>query len=299
MQEETTQQTTFFSQQIQIVVRGTDMLTVVNVEDNSSMTSRDVRDLAVQQSNIPNFDPDGIGAVLIFHTESGEFVLGGVRSNPALKEKFIKDNISFPDQMNTTIGGRLANPDLPLRESVMKAIKNKIFLESNFEENTKEFEALTLLKKLSEIIENNEGWESKICIHTDKCVNKDGTEGTMCYLTTIKHINCSDEDLIKIREALQTIMIFKEKEGIDRRTLSKFEFVPLKPIIEYSLETYVNDEITKAKNAYEKFGNRIAITFNDLSIATFAKNNAFINCTQFAQLNLETSLDKSNENCGI
>src|SRR5205807_8365839 len=99
----------------------------------------------------------------------------------------------------------------------------------------------------------------------------DDTKGTMCYLTAIKHIHCSDSDLVKIDEALQTIMAVKKVEGVNPRALSAFKFVPLNPVIENSLTTHLEDEITKAKNAYEKFGNSVVVTFNDLAVATFVK----------------------------
>ncbi len=83
-------------------------------------------------------------------------------------------------------------------------------------------------------------------------------------------------------EALQTIMSVKQTQGVNPKTLSAFKFVPLQPIIENSLVTYLEDEITKAKQAFEKFGDKVVVTFNDLAIATLAKNDAF-RSTQFAQ----------------
>lgn len=97
----------------------------------------------------------------------------------------------------------------------------------------------------------------------------------MCYLTAIKHIRCEHEDLNKIEEALQTMMRIKKEKGTNVRALSNFKFVPLQPIIDNSLETYLESETDKAKNAYQKYGNNIAVTFNDLAVATLAKNDAF------------------------
>lgn len=199
-------------------------------------------------------------------------MLGGVRSHPALKDKLTKDGTSFPQQINATIGGYLSNPDLPFRVAMLDSIKNKMFL--NTELVGEGLEAQIVLNELCKIVENGEGWEEKVCVHTDKWIEED-VEKTMSVLTAIKHIFCKDSDVTKIDTALKTIMGIKKIEGAPLRILSEFKFVELQPLISNSLESHLDDEITKATKAYNTFGDKIAVTFNDLAMATLSKNSAF------------------------
>lgn len=272
-------------QNVVVVQRRTDILTVLEVNDFSVKAS-EISAKAAEQPSVPHYKPDGAGAILVFHTESDNFVLGGVRSNPALAATLTTEDKPYPQQINLTIGGYLANSELPLIDAIIHTIKNKMFLTSDLEEGASGFDAQQTLKKLCAVLESQEGWEEKICVHTDKWINNDTTEGTMCFLTAIKHIQCSNTDLAQINNALQTIMAVKKAEGVNLRTLSEFKFVPLEPVISNSLSTYLEDEVTKAKAAYEKFGNTIAVTFNDLAVATLKKNDAF-EMTQGVQLSLD------------
>lgn len=262
-------------QNIITISRGTDKLTVVEVPDVSKVTADQISEAAAVQPEFPRYKPDGAGAILAFHTEGGVFVLGGIRNNPALAEKFTKDGKKFPQQINSTIGGRLENPNSPLKDSMLNAIKVKMFLDSDIPEGQKGFEAQQTLKDLFKTIETNKDWEKNICVHTDRWINKDQSEGTMCYLTGIKHIKCSNADLEKIDTALQVVMEIKKSSGVAPKTLSEFKFVHLQPIIKNSLATHLQDEITKASEAYAQYGNIVAVTFNDLAMATLAKNGAF------------------------
>ena len=86
--------------------------------------------------------------------------------------------------------------------------------------------------------------------------------------------------------------LLKEAEGVNTRALSEFKFIPLNPVVENSLATHLEDETTKAKTAYEKFGNTVAVTFNDLAVATLAKNGAF-QSAQFAKLTLASDINSN------
>lgn len=258
-----------------IVQRKTDILTVVESKNISEVTANDINDDAGKQPKVPHYQPDGIGAILVFHIDGDLFVLGAVRNNPALAQFLTPKNTSFPQQINAAIGGYLANPELSLKDSMLNAIKNKILLKEELTENMPGYQAQQVLHNLCKTIENNDGWEDKICVHTDQWMNKDESKGTMCFLTGIKHINCNLADLVKINEALQTMMAMKQAEDTDSKTLSAFKFIPLKPVIANSLASHLEDEITKATKGYEQFGNQISVSFNDLAIATLVKNNAF------------------------
>ena len=257
-----------------IIQRGSDMLTVVEITDNSKVTARDIANIAAEQPHFPKYIPSNANAILLFHTEGGAFVLGGVRSNPALKDQHTKDGTSFPQQINASLGGYSPNPNLPFREALINSIKNKMFLNSDLPENG--LEVQKILKEVCTKIENNDGWEEKVCVHTDKWLEKD-TEKTMSVITAVKHIHCSDSELAKIDAALKVIMSIKKEEIASLGTLSEFKFVELQPIIANSLESHLEDEITKATVAYERFGDKVAVTFNYLAIATLVKNNAFKN----------------------
>lgn len=268
------------TESINRIQRGSDLLTIIETTDISKVCASEISEAASKQPNFPHYKADGAGAVLIFHTETGAYVLGGIRSNPALNEKLTKDSTAFPMQINTTTGGYLPNPSSSLKEGILNAVKSKLFSKTELTENEKGFEAQQALKNLLQTIGNTEGWEEKICVHTDQWKEKD-TEKTMCYLTAIKHIACSDEDITKIDNALQTMMGIKKSEGVNLA----FKFVALQPIIENSLSTYQANEITKATEAYNKHGNQVVVTFNDLAVATLAINNAF-KIVNFAQLTL-------------
>jgi hypothetical protein len=257
-----------------ITKRRSDILAVV-AADVSNMTLSAVNALAASQPDVPTYKPDGAGATLVFHTNTGDYVLGGVRENPALSKETTKDATQYPLQINSTIGGYAGNPEAVLRDAVLDSIKNKMFLKVALSEDQPGYQDQQILMQLCDVIANDDGWESRICVHTDKWVNDDKSEGTMCYMTTIKHINCNDADLVNINEALQATMAIKKAEGVNTRALSEFKFVELQPIIENSLASYLDDEKTKAIKAYERFGDVVAVTFNDLAIATLAKNSAF------------------------
>lgn len=256
-----------------LVKRGTDILTVVNVQDISQSTPVEINS-TIPNKLLPNFKPDGAGAMIVFHTESGVYVLGGVRSNPALTKEITKDNTPFPEQINSTIGGYVPNPEVSLKKAITDAIKNKMFLTLMLTESEPGFDEQQVLKRLLQTIENDEGWETTVCIHTDHWFNQDQTEGTMCFMTAIKHISCSDAELTKLDEALQTTMAIKKSQGVNPRALVAFKLVSLEPIIQSSLNTYLDSEIVKATKAYNEFGNSVAVTFNDLAVATLAQSKA-------------------------
>jgi hypothetical protein len=258
------------------VQRNTDILTVVEVAtDLSQITANETIAAAANQAVIPRFRPNGIGATLIFHTESGSYVLGGIRSNPALEKELTNDGKPFPQQINSTIGGFLKDPESNVKSGIVTAIKNKLFLDEELKAEENGFESQQILKTLVAIIENDQGWENKIAVHTDHWQNQDNSRGIMCFLTAIKHIHCSDADKDKIDWALKTMIADRKEKGVNPKTLSAFEFVPLQPIIENSHASYFNDELTKAKKAYQTFGNKVAVTFNDLAVATLAMSKAF------------------------
>ncbi len=258
------------------VHRGTDALTTVRVPNNAQCSSYEIAQVALRQLALENttYKPDNAGAILIFHTETGAYVLGSIRSNPALSTKSTIDGTTYPEQISASIGGYNPNPLSPFRISAINAIRNKMFLNTDLiEEGVAEQQRL---RAFCQTLEADEGWEEKMCIHTDHWKNEDSSAGTMCVLTAIKHINATDLEKDRLENDLQKIMQITSKTNQSFKTLSNFKFVELTRIIQTSLETHLLTEEEKAMKAYQQFGNNIAVTFNDLAIATLAKHNALL-----------------------
>ena len=253
-----------------VVQRGTDKLTVV-IADPFKTTCQEIANIAAQQLDFPNYIANNASAILIFETGRRVFLLGGVSDNPALKDKLTKDRNPFPQQIGASIGGFLPNPNVPFIDAVMNSIKAKMFLTSDL--SGKGLEAQQVLKDLCSKIESKEDWEDKVCVHTNRWM-EDQAEKTMSVLTAVKRIQCKDSDLQNIQNALDNIMNIKKSET-NPRILSEFKFVELNPIIENSIDSHLKEETEKASDAYDKFKDKIAVTFNDLAITTLAKSGAF------------------------
>jgi hypothetical protein len=247
--------------------RGSDFVSVREVDLNRLASAK-----AVANCTYP---ADGAGAILIFHTESGNYVLGGIRNNPALEHIQTKKGTAFAPQISATIGGYLADSSRPLKDSVTEAIRSKILLRADIPTGAPGHNEQALLNHLCKTIEDEKGWESKVSIHTDKWTDKDGTEKTMCFLNAIKHLGCDDADLRALDHALEIVMALKKATGANPGPLTDYQFVPFRPIVESALESHQKSEVGKANDAHEKFGGQIAVTFNDLAVAALASNGAF------------------------
>lgn len=258
-----------------IVKRGNDILTTLEVENTAKTTADEIIASASNSSEVPAYKPDGCGAILLFHTPDHKIHgLGGLRDNPALKNQLTSDGISFPSQVNTTIGGRLFDPTIPLQQSIMNAIKYKMFVDPNVSIDSPVYEAQQVIQSLIKTIEDLKGWNSDICVHTDHWENDDKSVGTMCFLTGIKHINCTEEDLEKIENALKTIMDYKQSKGEQARNLSNFKFYPFLNTMKNATADYLikRTEVEKAEIAYQ---NKAFVTFNDLCLETFRANGTY------------------------
>lgn len=259
-----------------MVQRGTDILITVDVENAANTTANEIVTKATSDNSaFPAYKPDGCGAILLFHTPNHEiYGLGGLRDNPALKEHLSIDGTPFQSRVNTTIGGRLFDSEIPLRESIMKAIKYKMFFNADIAENSPIYEAQQVIKSLIVAIEASEGWNTDVCVHTDRWENNDKSIGTMCFLTGIKHINCTDDELKKIEEALKVIMDYKQSQGEQSRNLSNFKFYPFINTMKNATAEYLikRTELEKAEKADQ---NKAFVTFNDLCLETFRANGTY------------------------
>lgn len=265
-----------------IVERRSDKLGVVEGPIDSEVSMQQIA--LVSASKLPCYAPDNASAILVFHTASKAYILGPVRTNKALhesgKEVLTKDGTLFPLQISASIGGRYTEADQPFRSAVIDRMNNRMYIHSALAGAEK---AQEILKKLTAAVQTDVGWENKVCIHTDKW--GEGEEDKMCVLTGVKHVACSERDIVIIEKALKGIMDAKKAAGAKPWEVAEYKFVELTPIIESAKATYLDDEVVKATKAYEQFKDTVAVTFNDLAMATLALNGAFQERT-FAQLNL-------------
>jgi hypothetical protein len=263
-----------------MINRGNDMLTTVPVDHVAKTTAKDIATSASKHTEVPQYTPDGCGVILLFHTPDHQIHgLGGLRDNPALKNSTTVNGTPFPAQVNTTIGGRLFDSSLTLLDSVLNAVKYKMFFDPEVTEQSPIYEAQQVIKSLIKAIEASEGWGQEVCVHTDRWTNEDKSIGTMCFLTAIKHINCTDEDLKKITTALNTIMEYKLSKGELPRNITNFGFYPFINTMKNATAEYMikHTELEKAEIAYK---NNAFVTFNDLCLETFRENNAFAKVNQ-------------------
>ncbi len=232
---------------------------------------------AKTQSNdwLPPNEPDGLGVILVFHTEKNNYVLGGIRENSALKNKLAEDGSKFPPQISTSVGGRLDNPEQPIKDAAMTILKYRILPLTEVDASDSRFQDQELLKKFASSVSEPKGWDDKVCFHTSSWTSDNGSEGKMNYISVVKHITCNDEDCQQLTRALESSMAIKAAKGEPTRTLQPFNFVALEPIIDNSNASYALDEVDKANQAYGKYKNQICLTFNDMAMAVLSKNGAF------------------------
>ncbi len=252
-------------------------LFVVNSDRGLEESVSELFSKAKTQSNdwLPSNEPDGLGVILVFHTEKNNYVLGGIRENIALKNKFAEDGSRFPAQISTSIGGRLENPEQPIKDAAMTILKYRILPLTEVDASDDRFQDQELLKKFASSVSEPKGWDDKVCFHTSSWANANGSEGKMNYVSVVKHITCNEEDCQQLASALVSSMEIKAAKGEPTRSLQPFNFVALEPIIDNSNASYAMDEVDKANQAYGKYQNQICLTFNDMAMAALAKNGAF------------------------
>ncbi len=247
--------------------RGTDILTIVNIESPKKIIASKTGEVAVEMfknspQQFPNYPVDGVGANLVFQTESGIYVLGGIRSNEYLSRDITKLSIDFPPQISSTIGGKLMDSEKTLLDATIDAIAFKMF----YDRKNPQGPLVDLFTRL----EDEKGWDSRVCVQTDKW-----DTGTMCYITSVKWIRCQDKEMQKLNEALTHIMTGKKEGGVPARNITDFRFQVLFPIVINSVESHFKSEVEKALHAYYKDPNAISVTYNDLSVTALAKGGVF------------------------
>lgn len=266
-----------------ILSRGSDIMTVLSGQVDTSKSARSLCDLAKESSpHFPSYPPNGAGAIVVFHTESGNFVLGSVRANPGLASVLAPNGQPYPSQIDTCLGGRLPNPETSLRSAILAAARPKVLRENLVLETREAKRVQGQLSQMLDAIEAEAGWEPRICIHTDKWTEKDGAEKEMCFLTAVKHIQCTEAD----RNVLEQGFRFNATLPSSSSYMPiAFGFASLDSIASNALDTYAADEVTKARRAWEAHGDTVAVVFNDLATAALKKNRAF-ECDSPARLTL-------------
>ncbi len=261
-----------------VVRRGSDILGTVLVNLNLNESAESIaRSASDAEPELPRYKPDGAGVILVFHTESGCQVLGGVRENPALQGMQTSEGSTFPMQMTTTLGARVTEPERPLKDLLIDAARGKILPKTPIAANHEGYVDQKPLLALCDALAAPMGWEPRICVHTDKWSDRNGSESTMCYLTAVKHLQCSDARLAELSHALVSSMALKRAQGEDTRSLMSFRFARLDALVGNACATYSLDEKAKAEQAWQQFGAEVAVTFNDLAVATLARNGGLGN----------------------
>ncbi len=256
-----------------VVRRGSDILATVPVNLNLNESAESIARAASDANHgLPSYPPDGAGVIIIFHTDSGTQVLGGVRENPALQGVQTRDGCTFPLQMTTTLGARVTEPERPLKDLLIDAARGRILPKTPIATTHESDVDLKVLLALCDALAAPVGWEARICVHTDKWSTPEGRESTMCYLTAVKHLQCSDDRLAELSKALASSMTVKRAQGEDTRSLMSFRFARLETLVGNACATYSLDEKAKAEQAWQQFGSEVAVTFNDLAVATLASN---------------------------
>lgn len=270
-----------------LIVRGSDKLITAKA-DMKTATASDVHAIARKESNeeIRNYKPDGCGALLLFHTPDHKiYGLGTLRANPALKDKLTNENQSFSLQMDTEIGGKLFNPDASLKEQIVNAVKFKMYFKQELQNLSDEVvEAQKILHQLISIIADSHGWGDDICVHTDHWTNKDESVSTMNYLTAIKHINCTKDDLDTIENALKIMTIYQKSTEENPRNFQTYPFIKTMNCATEDSFIVLN-ELDKAKIAAEK---DFLMTFNDLCLKTFKDNGSYHKYSDAAELSFSS-----------
>lgn len=268
-----------------VTTRGSDILAITNAKVNMSLD--EINSLTVEENtDFPDYTPDGNGAVLVFHTDSDSYVLGGVRINPQLKDT------KYPAQLNIANGGGAPDKSRALKDSIMDSIVIKMYMKDRIAENEAGHKDQLVIEELLNVIGNDQGWSNQVCVHTDKWTNKDESVSTFCYITAIKHIQTTDDNLRIIEDALKTLSELAKAKGLPPRAISDYHFAALQLVIQSATDTYMDKEEEKARKALERYGEQIAVTFNDLAMATLAKADAF-KCNEAAKLELTTGLKNS------
>jgi hypothetical protein len=126
------------------------------------------------------------------------------------------------------------------------------------------------------------GWEPRTCIHTDQWKGKNGNDETMCFLTAVKHLQCTEADRNALEQAFKLNASLPSSSG--REPLA-FGFDSLDSTTGNALETFAADEVTKARRAWESHGDAVAVVFKDQATASLKKNRAF-ECDSPARLTL-------------
>lgn len=251
-----------------VVRRRTDVLTTTKVNLNLGASAESIARAASDAvPELPRYRPDGAGVILVFHTESGCHVLGGERENRALRDLKTSDGSAFPPQITMTLGGTLSDPERSLKDSLIDAANRRLLLEVPAAAQADV--DLATLTRLTNAVASSEGWETQVCIHTDHWRNRQGGESTMCYLTGVKHLQCTDDEFAMISKALDSSTDARRTHG-SSQTLMAFRFASLDAMVANASATYAMDEKDKAEHAWQQFGNQVAVTFNDLAVATLA-----------------------------
>ncbi|NNM60190.1 MAG: hypothetical protein HKM04_10315 [Legionellales bacterium] len=273
--------------------RNNDILTTVAIENIATKSAEEIAKTAFENvildlnlNDHQPITPNGSGVVLVFHMPDGiRYGLGAMRENPELKDEKTDQGTSYPKQAQTAIGGTLFDATKPLLTSMIGAVKYKFFADKDLGSDA--LEAQQAVSRLINSIEDPKGWAQDICIQTNQAWE-------MNYLTAIKHIQCTEQDLDSLEKSFETIFKVAREKGEEARRLSDFKRYRLVETVKnLSKEDASLEELPKAQKAFQA---NATVIFNDLAMLTFKDNGNFKPKNQpsnLAQLSLVSELQKA------
>lgn len=241
--------------------RGSDYLVAIPVQVSHDESVGSIcRRAAMQYPDLPLYQPDGLGVVMVFHTPSGMSVLGASRPNPCLANLLTLDGNPFPLQFNSCIGGYLPSADVSVKSAIRAAVNYRL------SPQTPDKVADVAVQRLVDSIDGDDGWAESLSVHTDSWDEK-GTIKTMCFVTLARHFVCSDADLERLATGLA--------RQAAQPNAAQFGVAKLGPMLETSKAHLQLKEVQKAQLAWETYGNQVAVAFNDLAMVVLDKAGAF------------------------
>jgi hypothetical protein len=93
---------------------------------------------------------------------------------------------------------------MPLKQAIISVAGSKL-LRKTVAESPEAKRSQRQLGKMLEVIEADEGWKPRVCIHTDKWQGQERDEQTMCFMTAVKHLQCTDAERSALERAFKVV----------------------------------------------------------------------------------------------
>jgi hypothetical protein len=216
--------------------------------------------------------PDGAGAIIVVESENDLFVLGNLRSNPALRGYTTQHGRPYPSQINTSLGGYVPKPDLPLSKAISDNVGACLIPNQLRGGPLAGSNAYFTVQRFYQRFENTPGWSDKISQHT-RCWEFDGLRKTMCYFTAVKHLRMETRERDELEQALIELARLSDGRAANPMSIPDraYRFFRLDEVVENAVRHVGLDDVKKAAQA-EK--HNIVPVFNDMAIAALRHGGA-------------------------